>query len=193
MSRARKYGDDVVPERPRSSPRSVRREGASPCNVQRRGWSSRCTTRRLLAGVPVVALILLLSGVADAATASKAAPKPSPTPNPMVGQLENVVAELRELNATLGTLRTALTELGARVDRVEQATADLKGIATPMREEVRGLYVETSNVRSEIARLEQKSVDEAASLGKSRYVLTLLLVATAVLQLVVLAVLLRSR
>ena len=37
------------------------------------------------------------------------------------------------------------------------------------------------------------SVAEAESLGKSRYVLTLLLVATAVLQLVVLAVLLRSR
>ena len=62
-----------------------------------------------------------------------------------------------------------------------------------MREEVRGLYVETSNVRSEISRLEEKSVAEAESLGKSRYVLTLLLVATAVLQLVVLAVLLRSR
>jgi hypothetical protein len=145
--------------------------------------------RRAAATTTVALLVGCLAGIAAAAPA----PKPSPTPNPMVGQLENVVAELRELNATLGTLRTAITELDGRIDRVEQSTADLKGIATPMREEVRGLYVETSNVRSEIARLEEKSVAEAESLGKSRYVLTLLLVATAVLQLVVLAVLLRSR
>ena len=69
--------------------------------------------------------------------------------------------------------------------------AKVKATALPMREEVRGLYVETSNVRSEIARLEQKSVAEAESLGKSRYVFTLLLVATMVLQVVVLAALLR--
>ena len=169
MSRAPKCVHDNVPDRPRSAPPSTRR-----------WWMARAL------------VVLLLCCLGDVAAAAPA-PKPSPTPNPMVGQLENVVAELRELNATLGTLRTALTELGGRVDRVERATSDLKGIATPMREEVRGLYVETSNVRSEIARLEEKSVAEAESLGKSRYVLTLLLVATAVLQLVVLAVLLRSR
>jgi hypothetical protein len=145
-------------------------------------------------GLLLIALVLLASGAtAGAQTRRSPAPRPSPTPNPLVGQMENVIAELREINATLGTLRTGLADLGSRLERIETTETELKGIATPMREEVRGLYVETSNVRSEIARLEEKSVAEAESLGKSRYVLTLLLVATAVLQLVVLAVLLRSR
>jgi chromosome segregation ATPase len=138
-------------------------------------------------------LVALASGSLVGAQTRHAASKPSPTPNPLIDQMENVVGELREINVTLGTLRTALTELSTRLDRVEAATTEIRGVATPMREEVRGLYVETSNVRSEISRLEEKSVAEAESLGKSRYVLTLLLVATAVLQLVVLAVLLRSR
>lgn len=130
------------------------------------------------------------------ATASDAvvAPKASPTPNPMIGQMDNVVAEFREMNATLASLRTAITELGGRLDKLETIGGDvddIKSTATPMREEVRGLYVETSNVRSEISRLEEKSVAEAESLGKSRYVFTLLLVATMVLQVVVLAALLR--
>jgi hypothetical protein len=141
----------------------------------------------------LVVVASLSWAVLASAQTRRAAPKPSPTPDPMVGQMENVVAELREINVTLGAVKTALNELGGRLDRLEQAATETKGIATPMREEVRGLYVETSNVRSEIARLEEKSIAEAESLGKSRYVLTLLLVATAVLQLVVLAVLLRSR
>ncbi|HEY8515673.1 MAG TPA: hypothetical protein VIS07_09185 [Candidatus Binatia bacterium] len=139
----------------------------------------------------MLAVLLTLAVSAADAQTKRSAPKPSPTPNPLVGQIENVIAELREINATLGALRTSITELGERLDRLEAAQGDLKGVATPMRDEVRGLYVETSNVRSEIARLEEKSAAEAQSLGKSRYVLTLLLVATAVLQLVVLVVLLR--
>jgi len=160
------------------------------------GCRQRAHLRRA-SGRYVFGLLILLAALATGPLAGAqtrhAAPKPSPTPNPLIDQMENVVGELREINATLGTLRTALTELSTRLDRVEAATTEIKGIATPMREEVRGLYVETSNVRSEISRLEEKSVAEAESLGKSRYVLTLLLVATAVLQLVVLAVLLRSR
>jgi len=137
--------------------------------------------------------VLLVSASLAGAQTRRAAPKPSPTPNLLIGQMENVVGELREINATIAGLRSALTEVGTRLDRVEVATNEIKGVATPMREEVRGLYVETSNVRSEISRLEEKSIAEAESLGKSRYVLTLLLVATMVLQLVVLAVLMRSR
>lgn len=148
---------------------------------------------RFRAVLVLVVVASLSWAVLASAQTRRAAPKPSPTPDPMVGQMENVVAELREINVTLGAVKTALNELGGRLDRLEQAATEIKGIATPMREEVRGLYVETSNVRSEIARLEEKSIAEAESLGKSRYVLTLLLVATAVLQLVVLAVLLRSR
>lgn len=128
------------------------------------------------------------------ASAAVVAPKPSPTPNPMIGQMDNVVAELREMNATLASLRTAITELGGRLDKLDALAGDVndvKSTVIPMREEVRGLYVETSNVRSEISRLEEKSVAEAESLGKSRYVFTLLLVATMVLQVVVLAALLR--
>jgi len=154
-----------------------------------RGREGRGVARLLLVALTVLAC----ASAAHAQTRRSPAPKASPTPNPLLGQMENVVAELREINATLGTLRSGLTDLGARLDRIEAGETEVKGVVTPMREEVRGLYVETSNVRSEIARLEEKSNAEAESLGKSRYVLTLLLVATAVLQLVVLAVLLRSR
>jgi prefoldin subunit 5 len=145
---------------------------------------------RALSGVACVAVLLVVSSAA----AAPVLPKPSPSPNPMIAQLDDVVAELREVNATLGALRTSITELGGRIDRLEQlgsAIDQVKATAVPMREEVRGLYVETSNVRSEIARLEEKSAAEAESLGKSRYVFTLLLVATMVLQVVVLAALLR--
>lgn len=145
---------------------------------------------RALSGLACAAVLLGVSS----AWAAPAAPKPSPSPNPMIAQLDDVVAELREVNATLGALRTSIAELGGRIDRLEQlgsAIDQVKATAVPMREEVRGLYVETSNVRSEIARLEEKSVAEAESLGKSRYVFTLLLVATMVLQVVVLAALLR--
>lgn len=145
---------------------------------------------RALSGIACVAALVAVTS----AGAAPVTPKASPSPNPMIAQLDDVVAELREVNATLGALRTSIAELGGRLDRLEQlggAIDQVKATAVPMREEVRGLYVETSNVRSEIARLEEKSVAEAESLGKSRYVFTLLLVATMVLQVVVLAALLR--
>lgn len=138
-------------------------------------------------------LVACLASLALADPAAGQAARPSPSPQPVRAELDDVVAELREINATLGALRTEVESLGARLDRLEEIATRLHGIATPMREEVRGLYVETSNVRSEIARLEAKSADEENSLARSRYVLTLLLVATAVLQIVVLVVLLRSR
>ncbi|MEW6267946.1 MAG: hypothetical protein AB1689_01450, partial [Thermodesulfobacteriota bacterium] len=170
----------------------VDRGGAEAAPAER-GARRQRPCRRLLAPAALLAVLLVVGPTPADGQARRQSPKPSPTPNPMLAQLENVIAELREINATLGTLRTGLADVGARLDRLEAAQGELKGVSTPMREEVRGLYVETSNVRSEIARLEEKSAAEAASVGKSRYVLTLLLVATAVLQLVVLAVLLRSR
>lgn len=156
----------------------------------------RSVERRELARVPsrrVMVLLPLLLLVASLSHASST-PKASPTPNPMIAQMDGVIAELREINATIAALRTTVTELGGRIDKLEQVSSDVndvKATVVPMREEVRGLYVETSNVRSEISRLEEKSVAEAESLGKSRYVFTLLLVATMVLQVVVLAALLR--
>lgn len=155
-------------------------------SVNRPGTGPRCIRAGAL-------LALLACSIATSSHAA-AAPKPSPTPNPMIAQMDGVIAELREINATIATLRTAITELGGRLDKLEQVSSDVndvKATVVPMREEVRGLYVETSNVRSEISRLEEKSVAEAESLGKSRYVFTLLLVATMVLQVVVLAALLR--
>ena len=81
--------------------------------------------------------------------------------------------------------------LGSRLDEAQATSGAIKGIAEPMREEVRGLYVETSNVRSEIARLAETYAANTEALAKSRYVLTLLLVATVALQLIILAVLMR--
>jgi hypothetical protein len=149
----------------------------------------RYRTRAWARLVGIAALLFVVTP-----SAAVTPPKPSPSPNPMIGQMDNVIAELREINATLASLRTAITELGGRLDALDGVSSEVnevKATALPMREEVRGLYVETSNVRSEIARLEEKSVAEAESLGKSRYVFTLLLVATMVLQVVVLAALLR--
>lgn len=160
--------------------------------------SSFAPRRGLLANAALAALLLaffaaVLATASGAAAQARRAPKPSPTPDPAAAQLENVTAELGEINAELGMLHATLADLSGRLGRLEAEVTEIGSVVVPMREEVRGLYVETSNVRSEIARLEEKSIAEADALGRSRYVLTLLLVATAVLQLVVLAVLLRSR
>jgi len=145
--------------------------------------------RRLGIAVVLVALAISAQGFAQ----TKRAPRPSPTPEPAAIELGAVTAELKEARNDIAALRGEIAALDSRLSALEALGTDIKGIAEPMREEVRGLYVETSNVRSEIARLEDTNKANTDALGKSRYVLTLLLVATAVLQLVVLAVLLRSR
>ena len=53
--------------------------------------------RALLALRLVCAAAVLMVATASGAVV---APKPSPTPNPVIGEMENVVAELREVNAS---------------------------------------------------------------------------------------------
>lgn len=139
--------------------------------------------------VAVGALLVPHAAVAQ----SKRAPKPSPTPDAALAEIANVTTEVKSLHDDVTGIRGELVAIGARLDEIEASETAIKNVVEPMREEVRGLYVETSNVRSEIARLEETYTANTDALAKSRYVLTLLLVATAVLQLVVLLVLLRSR
>jgi hypothetical protein len=120
-------------------------------------------------------------------------PRPSPTPDPALAQIPEIAASLAEVRREIAALREDLASLGGRLDAIATTASAVKNIAEPMREEVRGLYVESSNLRGEVARLEETYNTNTEALAKSRYVLTLLLVATAVLQAVVLAVLLRSR
>ena len=166
---------------------------ASPRLGAPSGWRAKRGLRgsggAVLAAIALVALAI----ATPAAAQTKRAPKPSPTPAAAVIELGAVTSELHEVRNDIAGLRAEIAALDSRLSTLEASGNEIKGIAEPMREEVRGLYVETSNVRSEIARLEQTNTANTDALGKSRYVLTLLLVATAVLQLVVLAVLLRSR
>lgn len=150
-------------------------------------------TRAVARAFALLVTLALLASAHSAQAQTRRAPRPAPTPDAVVTQIESVVSELREVRGEIGALRGEVGALAARLEQIGGVAAETKEVVEPMREEVRGLYVETSNVRSEIARLEQTNVENTASLGKSRYVLTLLLVATAVLQLVVLAVLVRSR
>jgi septal ring factor EnvC (AmiA/AmiB activator) len=120
-------------------------------------------------------------------------PRPTPTPDHVVEHIEAIEQRLRQIRTVLDAAQSEVANLGSRLDALAASVAEVKGIVEPMREEVRGLYVESSNVRGEIARLDQSSMAYTESLGRSRYVLTLLLVATAVLQLIVLAVLMRKR
>jgi septal ring factor EnvC (AmiA/AmiB activator) len=143
--------------------------------------------------IGTAAVLLILALAAPGFAQTRRAPRPSPTPEAAAIELGAVTSELKEARNDIAALRGEIAALDSRLSALEALGTDIKGIAEPMREEVRGLYVETSNVRSEIARLEQTNTANTDALGKSRYVLTLLLVATAVLQLVVLAVLLRSR
>lgn len=154
--------------------------------------SRRMTDRRGRGGLSVLVAtaVILAAGAADAAAPARRAGPPAQDLAPVVN---GIAAELKAAREDLAALRLDLTALSGRVDEAAATAESVKKIAEPMREEVRGLYVETSNVRSEIARLEQTWAENTEALARSRYVLTLLLVATAALQLVVLAVLLRSR
>lgn len=106
-------------------------------------------------------------------------------------QVAGLAAEIRSAREDLAAMRLEMGGVSARLDEGNATSGAIKGISEPMREEVRGLYVETSNVRSEIARLAETYAANTEALAKSRYVLTLLLVATVALQLIILAVLMR--
>ncbi|HZR81952.1 MAG TPA: hypothetical protein VFD92_12710 [Candidatus Binatia bacterium] len=143
--------------------------------------------------VSAAALLLAVALPALTWAQPRRTPRPSPTPDPALAQLDALAADLRTTREDIAALRADVGALAARLDALATTAGAIKGIDEPMREEVRGLYVESSNVRAEIARLEETYTANTEALAKSRYVLTLLLVATAVLQLVVLAVVLRSR
>jgi len=141
----------------------------------------------------LIVALALLPALATARAESRREPRPTPTPDHTLERVEALNQNLAQLQSSLEAARGEIANLGSRLDALASQIAEVKGVVDPMREEVRGLYVESSNVRGEIARLDQSSSAYTEALGKSRYVLTLLLVATAVLQLIVLAVLMRSR
>ena len=156
-----------------------------------RGAGSRGSRWALRGALAAAALLLLVPELGAAQT--KRLPRPSPTPDPALEQIDKLSTTLGDVQKELAAIREDVAALSARLDTIDGTGGEIKGIAEPMREEVRGLYVESSNVRGEIARLEETYAVNTEALAKSRYVLTLLLVATALLQVVVLAVLLRSR
>jgi hypothetical protein len=145
----------------------------------------------LVASFATLCWLAIVAGSARAQVRRE--PKATPTPDATIEHIDALAAGLNDMRTDLATMHTDVTGLASSIDALSGGLADVKGIAEPMREEVRGLYVEISNVRGEIARLEQSSTAYTEALGRSRYVLTFLLVVTAVLQLVVLAVLLRRR
>lgn len=161
-------------------------EGSPAKRARRRGAGAAA-----LVVAAIASLVLLVP--AGAGAQSKHLPKPSPTPDPALAEIAALAADIKSLHDDVSGIRGELVAIGARLDEINAGETAIKNVVEPMREEVRGLYVETSNVRSEIARLEETYTANTDALAKSRYVLTLLLVATAVLQLVVLLVLLRSR
>ena len=162
----------------------------APASCSRAPRMSRPSLVLLTAPI-VLGLLQCASGESVAQT--RRVPRPTPTPDQVVERIEAIEQGLREIRTVLDSVQTDVANLGSRLDALAASVAEVKGIDEPMREEVRGLYVESSNVRGEIARLDQSSSAYTEALGRSRYVLTLLLVATAVLQLIVLAVLMRKR
>lgn len=151
-------------------------------------WPERAKRARSRRIIPAqLAVLLFLPGIAFAQ--ARHAPKPPPVD--LEPQVAALAADLHGAREDLAALRMDFGGLGSRLDEAQATSGANKGIAEPMREEVRGLYVETSNVRSEIARLAETYAANTEALAKSRYVLTLLLVATVALQLIILAVLMR--
>ncbi len=145
--------------------------------------------RHGLAAVAFALGLVVLPGLASAqARHATRAPAPAANLEPQVAAL---AAEIRGAREDLAAIRVEMGGLTSRLDEGNATGGAVKGIAEPMREEVRGLYVETSNVRSEIARLAETYAANTEALAKGRYVLTLLLVATVALQLIILAVLMR--
>lgn len=133
--------------------------------------------------------LLALPGIASAQ--SRHAGRPQAAVADLAPQVAALSAEIRGAREDLAAIRLEMGGLSSRLDEGNATGGAVKSIAEPMREEVRGLYVETSNVRSEIARLAETYAANTEALAKSRYVLTLLLVATVALQLIILAVLMR--
>ncbi|HYC23789.1 MAG TPA: hypothetical protein VEI94_13840 [Candidatus Bathyarchaeia archaeon] len=167
--------------------------GRSALSV-RSGRSSRGPSATRALGIAATAVLVVGLAAAPALAAPlRRDPKPTPTPDLTADRIAALSGEIQQTQTALESARGEIANLGSRLDSLAAQIAEVKGIVEPMREEVRGLYVESSNVRGEIARLDQSSSAYTEALGKSRYVLTLLLVATAVLQLIVLAVLMRSR
>ena len=163
-----------------------------PANV-RATWPSARTLRGLaapsLVGATLALLVVLLPAASSAQ--ARAASKAQPSVATLEPQVAALAAEIRGAREDLAAIRVEMGGLSSRLDEGNATGGAVKGIAEPMREEVRGLYVETSNVRSEIARLADTYAANTEALAKSRYVLTLLLVATVALQLIILAVLMR--
>ena len=149
-----------------------------PARARARAW-----------GFALLGALFLLPGEASAQARHGA--KPQSASAELEAQVAGLAAEIRGAREDLAAMRLEMGGVSSRLDESNATGGAIKGISEPMREEVRGLYVETSNVRSEIARLAETYAANTEALAKSRYVLTLLLVATVALQLIILAVLMR--
>lgn len=152
----------------------------------------------------VTTLYLQLLPWAVLAAPDPKATKPAPTPS----QVEQSLATLREAQAELVSsvsdmrsqmtdLQRAIAELRDEARRNRESTHDILEMAVSqvkeMREEVRGLYVESSGIKGDVGHASKRIETLDASLGSFRLSAGIIVAVVIVLQLVLVGLTFRHR
>lgn len=122
------------------------------------------------------------------------------TPADLLGTLNAIAEAQRMLAAEIGQLRDQIKEVergiaDARDDLRQKHDADqaLMDLAKGMREEVRGLYVESSGLKGDIAQVGKQVEALDGNLGNFRLSAGFVVAAVIVLQIVLVGLMFRQR
>ncbi len=108
----------------------------------------------------------------------------------LAASLAQLQAQVRELQSALGELRAAAQE---RHDALQTAVDQLLDQLKETREEVRGLYVESSGVKSDVAQVGKQVETLDQSLGGFRLSSGIVVAVLIVLQVVLVGLMFRGR
>jgi len=151
-----------------------------------------------------VATGLPLWPVAAGAAPDPKAPRPAPTPSQVEQSLAAVRAAQTDLASSINDLRSqmtdlqrAITELREEARQGRESNHDILEMAVnqvkEMREEVRGLYVESSGIKGDVGHASKRVETLDASLGSFRLSAGIIVAVVIVLQLVLVGLTFRNR
>lgn len=146
-----------------------------------------------------VLVLVLLAAPAALAQAGKGDPRRAAAPqlgeqlSALAARQESLEAGLEKLAGELGQLRETLGQLHAAMEKQRDSIAGIQQQDRDMREEVRGLYVETSGLKGDIAQVGQQVNEARQELGSFRFSSGIIAALIVVLQIVVAGLALRGR
>lgn len=158
---------------------------------------------RLIRLVVVGVLVAWSPLAVTAEPAGKPDPKAKPTPFPAAELIERlnalteaqrrVASDLSDLREQLSTTQRSLSEGQNEVRQNREAEQTTLDQVKDMREEVRGLYVESSGIKGDIAQLGKQVEALDGSLGNFRLSSGLVVALVIVLQLILVGLMFRGR